>query len=180
RAVSARGGERATDAPAGRGSAQGRGDQTAQAEDRRSRLGPRHPEGGYEGPLFSPEELRRVKAVIPGASERRLCRVLGVARSWARHRPMATARPSGLNTDLASRVAELIRGYPTFGYRRLWALLRFRDGQRVTRRTVYRLCERQVWFVHQRTATPPPRVHGRRSRTDQSNERWATDVTHVP
>jgi putative transposase len=45
---------------------------------------------------------------------------------------------------------------------------------------VYRLCERQGWFVHQRTATPRPRVHGRRSRTDQSNERWATDVTHVP
>lgn len=118
--------------------------------------------------------------MIPSASERRLCRVLRVARSWARHRPTAWAQPSSINRELATRVAELIRGYPTFGYRRLWALLRFRDGHRVTRRTVYRLCERQGWFVHQRTATPRPRVHGRRSRAAHSNERWATDVTHVP
>jgi len=47
-------------------------------------------------------------------------------------------------------------------------------------RTVYRLCERQRWFVHQRTATPRPRVHGRRNRAAHSNERSATDVTHVP
>jgi putative transposase len=33
--------------------------------------------------------------------------------------------------------------------------------------------------VHQRAATPRPRVHGRRSRTARSNERWAMDVTHV-
>jgi len=69
--------------------------------------------------------------MIPGASERRLCRVLRVARSWARHRPMATARLSVINPDLVIRGAELILGYPTFGYRRLRALLRFRDGQRV-------------------------------------------------
>jgi hypothetical protein len=39
---------------------------------------------------------------------------------------------------------------------------------------------RSHWFVHQRTATPRPRVRGCRSRTVHSNERWATDVTHVP
>jgi putative transposase len=33
--------------------------------------------------------------------------------------------------------------------------------------------------VHQRATTPRPRVHGRRSRTARSNERWATDITHV-
>jgi hypothetical protein len=71
-----------------------------------------------------------VKRVIPGASERRLCRVLRVARSWTRHRPLAPARPSVINPDLATRVAEFIRGYPPFGHRRLWAVLRFRDGQR--------------------------------------------------
>jgi putative transposase len=109
-----------------------------------------------------------------------VCRVLGIARSWARHRTMGTGRAAVINQDLATRVAELIRGHPTYGYRRLWAMLRFRDGQRVTRRTVYRLCERQGWFVHQRTATPRPRVHGRRSQTARSDERWATDVTHVP
>ena len=50
----------------------------------------------------------------------------------------------------------------------------------MTPKTVYRLCELQGWFVHQRTATPRPRVRGRRSQAARSNERWATDVTHVP
>ena len=35
------------------------------------------------------------------------------------------------------------------------------------------------WFVHQRRTTPRPRVHGRRSRASQSNERWAMDMTHI-
>src|SRR5580692_11294688 len=36
------------------------------------------------------------------------------------------------------------------------------------------------WFVHQRSLTPRPRVHGRRSRAPRSDERWAMDVTHIP
>jgi len=120
-----------------------------------------------------------VKANLVGVSERRLCRRLAVARTWARRASGSRARRPIVNEALAARVAELIQAYPTFGYRRLWALLRFRDGQRLTRKTVYRLCALQGWFVHQRAVTPRPRVHGRRSRTARSNERWATDVTHV-
>jgi putative transposase len=75
-------------------------------------------------------------------------------------------------------VAALIQRYPTFGYRRLWALLR-RDGVRINRKTVYRLLRRRGWFVHQRAATPRPRAQGRRSRTEASDVRWALDVTHV-
>ena len=33
--------------------------------------------------------------------------------------------------------------------------------------------------MHQRSATPRPRVQGRRSRAGRSNERWATNLTHV-
>jgi hypothetical protein len=35
----------------------------------------------------------------------------------------------------------------TFGYRRLWALLRFREGQRITSKTVYRICTLKGWLV---------------------------------
>jgi len=84
-----------------------------------------------------------------------------------------------LNETLATQIAALIRRHPTFGYRRLWALLRFREGVRVTPKTVYRICRLQGWFVHQRATTPRPRVQGQRSQAACSNERWATDVTHV-
>ena len=70
--------------------------------------------------------------------------------------------------------------HPTFGYRRIWAMLRFREGVRVNRKAVYRILRLKGWFVHQRTVTPRPRVQKRRSRADRSDQRWAMDVTHVP
>ena len=115
----------------------------------------------------------------PHVSERRVCRILAVARGGMRQCTQRPLRRAVLNEPLAMQIATLIRCYPTFGYRRLWALLRFRDGVRLTPKTVYRICRLKGWFVHQRAATPRPRVHGRRSQAARSNERWATDVTHV-
>ena len=70
--------------------------------------------------------------------------------------------------------------HPTFGSRRLWALLRYREGLRVNRKAVYRLLKLNGWLVHQRLVTPRPQARGQRSRTSRSNERWAMDVTHIP
>src|SRR5580658_8788964 len=84
-----------------------------------------------------------------------------------------------LDEVLAERIQRLIELYPTFGYRRLWAMLRFVEGLRVNRKAVYRLLMLKGWFVHQRSLTPRPRVHGLRSRAQRSDERWAMDVTHV-
>jgi putative transposase len=74
----------------------------------------------------------------------------------------------------------LIQQYPTFGYRRIWALLRFRDGVVVNRKAVYRVLKQKRWLVHQRPCTPRPRARGRVSQAAHSNERWAMDVTHIP
>jgi putative transposase len=81
---------------------------------------------------------------------------------------------------LAARIQRLIRLHPTFGYRRIWALLRFREGIRVNRKAVYRVLKLKSWFVHQRRVTPRPRVRGWPSRAARSNQRWAMDVTHIP
>jgi putative transposase len=89
-------------------------------------------------------------------------------------------RRAVINQELATHIAELIRQHPTFGDRRRWALWRFQGGHRVTRKTVYRVWALPGGFVHQREATPRPRVHGRRRQATRSNERWATDGTHVP
>ena len=40
--------------------------------------------------------------------------------------------------------------------------------------------ETEGGVVHQRVATPRPRVQGWISRASRSNERWAMDVTHIP
>jgi len=117
---------------------------------------------------------------LPGASLRRVCRVLQFSRARLRARAVMAAQPRRLDEVLAGRLQRLIELYPPFGYRRLWALLRFGEGIRVNRKAVYRILKLQRWFVQQRVATPRPRVQCRRSRAQRSNKRWAMDLTHVP
>jgi putative transposase len=103
-----------------------------------------------------------------------------VARAALHPRPPQSRRAPRAAAAWVVRVAELIQQYPTFGYRRIWALLRFRDGILVNRKAVYRILKRRGWLVHQRPCTPRPRVRGRVSQAARSNERWAMDVTHIP
>lgn len=116
---------------------------------------------------------------MPNVSERRVCKTMAVPRSAVRppagrHRP----RPR-VDEMLAMRVRQLIEQHPTFGYRRLWAMLSYAHGLRVNKKAIYRVLKLKGWFVYQRTTTPRPRVRGRRSQAEQSNQRWAMDVTHI-
>ena len=105
--------------------------------------------------------------------------MLGVSRAGL-HRIEGTAgRRKATDPPWTERLREWIQQCPTFGYRRLWVLLRCRDGVVVNRKAVYRVLKQKGWFVHQRVATPRPRVHGWTSRASRSNERWAMDVTHI-
>jgi putative transposase len=117
---------------------------------------------------------------MPDVSERRVCRVLAVPRSAARDgEEKGSRRRAAVDEVLAARIQKLIVEFPAYGYRRLWAILRFRDGIVVNRKAVYRVLTRKRWLVHQRQVTPRPRVQASRSRAVASNQRWALDVTHV-
>ena len=117
---------------------------------------------------------------LPGVSMRRVCRVLGFSRARLGARAALAAVPPRLDAALAERIQQLIEQNPTFGYRRLWALLRYVEGIPVNRKAVYRVLKLKGWLVHQRTVTPRPRVQGLKSRAQRSDERWAMDLTHVP
>jgi putative transposase len=119
-------------------------------------------------------------ATLSGVSMRRVCRVLKFPRAQLRARAVCAAAPARLDEVLAERIQRLIERHPSFGYRRLWALLRFGEGIRVNRKAIYRVLRLKGWFVHQRSVTPRPRVQGLKSRAQKSNQRWAMDVTHVP
>jgi putative transposase len=109
-----------------------------------------------------------------------LTAILGVPRSAVRERARGErSRAAHIDDLLAARLERLIETYPTYGYRRLWALLRFGEGWPLNRKAVYRVLKLKGWFVTQRVRTPRPRVQGRRSRAECSNERWAMDVTHI-
>lgn len=117
---------------------------------------------------------------LPGVSERRSCRVLQVSRAALHRQPRGETPPPRLSPILVARLQELLRQHPTFGYRRLWALLRYREGLQVNRKVIYRILKVKGWLVHQRPCTPRPRVRGWRSQTAASNQRWAMDVTRIP
>ena len=84
-----------------------------------------------------------------------------------------------MDEALATKIDLLVNQHPTFGYRRIWALLYFGNGLKVNKKTVYRVFKLKGWFVHQRAKTPRPRARGLRSISKASNERWAMDLTHI-
>ena len=121
-----------------------------------------------------------MSAARPGVSERRSCRVLRVSRAGLQRTGAGPTRRRVTDPPWTEQLQQLIQQHPTFGYRRLWVLLRCRDGIRVNRKAVYRVLKQKRWLVHQRSCTPRPRVRGWVSRASRSDERWAMDVTHIP
>jgi putative transposase len=103
-----------------------------------------------------------VKEVMPQLSLRRICRLLDVTRSTVYDAQAADA-PAGENKLLPhvsqdqlllARIKALIEEFPTFGYRRICALLHKREKLRVNRKKVYRLMREQRWMVTQRQVSP--------------------------
>lgn len=123
-----------------------------------------------------------MKATLPRASTRFICRVLGVARSALYRHPANPPVPAPApeeEVELIARIKELIELHPTYGYRRIWARLRFGDGRLINRKKVRRLMRQQGWMVCQRPTTPKPRVRRKKSIAPRRNERWALDATHI-
>jgi putative transposase len=119
--------------------------------------------------------------MLPQVSDRRLSRVLGISRAAFAGTTvkLAKARTPLVNGELKEHVRRLIRTHPTYGYRRIWAVLRFREGRLVNRKAVQRIIQLERWQVRKRPATPRPRVQERTSQVATSNTRWAMDMTHI-
>ena len=58
-----------------------------------------------------------------------------VSRSALRHRPSQRRRRGVVDEVLAQRVKKLIERHPTYGYRRVWAMLR-REGVVVNHKAI--------------------------------------------
>jgi putative transposase len=118
-------------------------------------------------------------------SLRRVCRALDVNRSsvYLAGEPIPSnpskSAGSKMDEEMAGRLHALVKQHPTFGYRRLWALLRFGQNVMVNLKKVHRIVKLRRWQVKERLVAPRPRVQQKTSRTERSNERWAMDVTHV-
>lgn len=104
-------------------------------------------------------------------SERRVCGLLSIAVSSCRYQ----AKDS--NEGLRTRVVQLAREKPRYGYRRLHVLLQ-RDGEVVNHKRVYRvyreagLCLRRKKRKHCVRMRSPLRQH------TAANQEWALDFVH--
>ena len=118
---------------------------------------------------------------FPKASQRRVCRLLVVHRStvWRQAQRSCAHTNPVVDEVLAGRIKSIIEEFPTYGYRRVWAILRFRDKILVNKKKVYRILRLNHWLTRYRKHTPRPRVSQWVSQVDGSNQRWAVDITHV-
>lgn len=82
---------------------------------------------------------------MPEVSERRACEVIGQPRSTQRY----AARKRDEEKPLVTKMLELVRRHPRYGYRRVWALLRG-EGLRVNVKRVYRLWRKEGLKVPQK------------------------------
>ncbi|CAB5316455.1 integrase catalytic subunit [Burkholderia multivorans] len=115
-----------------------------------------------------------------------VCEVLGVARSavavkrarssdWRDGRRARVTNDAGLVEEIQAHVAHL----PTYGYRRVWALLRRSREQSgapcINVKRVYRVMREHQLLLRRPGVRRDKRRHDGRVAVDRSNTRWCSD-----
>lgn len=92
----------------------------------------------------------------------------------------ASASVAARNVVLQDRIASLKAEHPFWGYRRVWAHLRFTEGRLVNRKRVLRLMRHHHWLV-----PTNPRLRASRTpirskpKPQRPNQWWGIDMTKV-
>ncbi|PSL71231.1 IS3 family transposase [Escherichia coli] len=84
------------------------------------------------------------------------------------------------DTDVLRRIHHVIGELPTYGYRRVWALLRRQaelDGMpAINAKRIYRIMRQNALLLERKTAVPPSkRAHTGKVAVKESNQRWCSD-----
>ncbi|WP_137580455.1 IS3-like element IS2 family transposase [Escherichia coli] len=84
------------------------------------------------------------------------------------------------DADVLLRIHHVIGELPTYGYRRVWALLRRQaelDGMpAINAKRVYRIMRQNALLLERKPAVPPSkRAHTGRVAVKESNQRWCSD-----
>lgn len=106
-------------------------------------------------------------------SERRACQVMGMHRSTYRRTP----KPD--KTMSMTAIHRLSEGYPRFGYRKIYTLLR-NSGTRISRETVRRIRKREGLQVSVKQRKKRLTGHGspKLNRAQYPNHIWSYDFVH--
>ena len=119
---------------------------------------------------------------------RRVAQTLGVSRSQLHERLRNGSRPRGVyrksdDSLLLEPVRRLVDERPTYGYRRIGALLnreRLQAGlPRLNHKRLYRLMAQNGLLLQRYTGRPPGRLHEGRIITIRPNLRWTSDSFEI-
>lgn len=109
---------------------------------------------------------------------KKVSRTLGVSRSNLVDQILKKRSPKprimAQNTEIISVIRQLVDERPTYGYRRITALLRKSLNQPINHKRVYRLMKSQNLLL-QKYGKRPIRVHNGKVVTLKSNLRWCSD-----
>lgn len=134
-------------------------------------------------------DLAYALAAQGGHPVKRLCETLGVARSNIVERGKKPRKPRGHYAMLDDRwllppVRELVDERPTYGYRRIHALVIRRiqvEGKTaVNHKRVYRLMKQNGLLLARHTGKRAIRQHDGKVITLKSNLRWCSDAFEIP
>jgi putative transposase len=113
-----------------------------------------------------------------------VCETLGVARSniarrVAQEPSKRRGRPPLPDEPLLSEIMAVIAEMPSYGYPRVWAVLRRRSKARgdppANRKRVYRLMKKHNLLLQKHAGGQAERLHDGRVAVEQSNLRWCSD-----
>jgi putative transposase len=105
------------------------------------------------------------------ASERRVCGLMGIAMSSYRYRTKRSDEP------LRTRLVELAREKPRFGYRRLHVLLR-RSGEQVNHKRLHRVYREAGLAIRRKKRKHCVREGKPLLARTAANQEWALDFVH--
>jgi putative transposase len=82
--------------------------------------------------------------------------------------------------QLLPRIEQLKADHPAWGYRRVWAYLKYRDELPVNKKRIYRLLQEHRLLAHQTRRLRATRTPTRsKPRAQRPNELWGIDMTKI-
>lgn len=82
--------------------------------------------------------------------------------------------------QLLPRLHQLKAEHPAWGYRRVWAYLKYREGLPVNKKRIYRLLQEHRLLAHQTRRLRATRTPTRsKPRAQRPNELWGIDMTKI-
>jgi len=132
--------------------------------------------------------IARLKEDHPEVSERALCRLFSVSRSWYYEKPTAAEQQARKELDPRDAIEHIVLEFPGYGYRRVTAELR-RRGWTVNHKRVLRVMRRESLLCQLkrrfRPTTDSAHAFGiypnliKDAELDGLDQAWISDITYI-